>query len=57
MQGRERAINTLSVRTPQSHNTNPSKERRENCTVIYIVNSGVAYGTCFFEGACDAYGP
>ena len=29
MQGWERAINTLSVRRPQPHNTNPWKERKE----------------------------
>ena len=29
MQGWERAINTLSVRRPQPHNTNPQNERRE----------------------------
>ena len=29
MQGWERAINTLSVRRPQPHNTNPWNERRE----------------------------
>ena len=29
MQGWERPINTLSVRRPQPHNTNPKNERRE----------------------------
>ena len=28
-QGRERTIDTISVRGPQPHNTNPWKERRE----------------------------
>ena len=30
MQGWERAINTLSVRRPQPHNTNPYNEIRES---------------------------
>ena len=29
MQGWERAINTLSVRGPQPHNTNPQNKTRE----------------------------
>ena len=29
MQGWEKVINTLSVRRPQPHNTNPQNERRE----------------------------
>ena len=29
-EGWERAINTLSVRRPQPHNTNPQNERRES---------------------------
>ena len=32
MQGWERAINTLSVRGPQPHNTSPENERRERKT-------------------------
>ena len=40
MQGWERAINTLSVRRPQPHNTNPQNERRERenrCTQLGLL--------------------
>ena len=33
MQGWERAINTISVRRPQPHNTNPKKKEEKGKTV------------------------
>ena len=35
MQGWKRAINTISVRTPQAPNTNPLNERRESANSAF----------------------